>query len=101
MLVAGSSLDHHLAVLRAVHGVTAVKDFGVEGNRSKKQFGVNLCLRTAPGADGVQRIRVACNADVPTKVVSESRIVCQIATEVRTATPAHRFRELKIVLKLR
>ena len=50
VLVAGSSsgkceLDHHLAVLRVVEGVSAVKDFGKEGNHAE-QFGVILTVRT-------------------------------------------------------
>ena len=50
VLVVGSSsgghgLDHHLAVLRVVEGVSAVKDFGKEGNHAE-QFGVILTVRT-------------------------------------------------------
>ena len=71
VLVAGSSsgnseLDHHLAVLKKVEGVTGVNDFGREGNRDGKQFGVHLYTRKA-GEDRKMK-RVACGADIPTKV---------------------------------
>lgn len=71
VLVAGSSsgshdLEFHLAVLRAVEGVTGVNEFGTEGNRDRKQFGVHLYTRKA-GEDRKMK-RIACGADIPTKV---------------------------------
>jgi hypothetical protein len=71
VLVAGSSsgnseLDYHLAVLKAVQGVTGVNDFGREGNRDGKQFGVHFYTRKAGEARKMKRI--PCGADIPTKV---------------------------------
>ena len=49
-----------------MEGVTGVNDFGREGNRDGKQFGVHLYTRKA-GEDRKMK-RVACGADIPTKV---------------------------------
>jgi hypothetical protein len=76
VLVVGSSsgghgLEHHLAVLNEIVGVTGAKDFGTEGDRDK-QFGVYLSLRTAPGRDGVSRIRLDRDLDRDTRKVCEA-----------------------------
>ena len=60
-------LEHHLAVLRAVEAVSGCKDFGVEGDTSR-QFGVEFYIRTAPGAAGRKKVRVACSEFFPTKI---------------------------------
>ena len=40
-------LEHHLAVLNAVEGVTGANDFGRQGDKTS-QYGVHLKVRAAP-----------------------------------------------------
>jgi hypothetical protein len=92
VLVVGSSsgghgLEHHLAVLNEIVGVTGAKDFGTEGDRDK-QFGVYLSLRTAPGRDGVSRIRVPCTAVIETKLDAALVARQKVAAALGPAGPA-------------
>ena len=80
--VAGSSsgnpeLDYHLAVLKAVHGVTGVNHFGKEG--SGKQYGVFLWVRTHPEADR-QPIRVPCSSVVGTTKLDAALVATLLPT---------------------
>jgi len=57
--------DLELEVLKQIVGVSGVGYFGTEGD-DRKQFGVNLYVRTQPEA-ARKKIRVACAADKPTQ----------------------------------
>ena len=92
MLVTGSSsdnpeLEYHLAVLRAVDGVTGVSIFGVEGR--DKQHGINLYLCVSPDEPRT-RIREACAQHKPTKLqaalVARQRVAAALgASQLRVA----------------
>lgn len=93
----GHDLEHHLAVLNKVDGVTGAKDFGTEGDRAK-QFGVYLSVRTAPGPQGVSRIRVACTADIETKLdaalVARRKVAAALGLAALEAAEQHVRAEL-------
>lgn len=79
--VAGSSdvdLDHQLAVLKSVDGVTGVSDFGTEGDKAR-QFGVQYYVRATPEADR-QKVRIPCS-----KVVGWSKINAVLEARRRIA----------------